>query len=151
MWNWVYYLHVAYSTKVQIIKGIILHPSLYFPMCKISFPVTHHFLLFTWISFFPLLFTWISFFPSVIHFKHCHVFIILIILVERFHFKVVTCRRDQTILPGLVLPSTSPEIVRSNNWIASWETQQCGCWTGPTQTGLYSYRSRLEAWNFGVK
>ena len=28
---------------------------------------------------------------------------------------------------------------------ASWENQQCGFRTGPTQTGLYSYRSRLEA------
>ena len=28
---------------------------------------------------------------------------------------------------------------------ASWENQQCGFRTGLTQTGLYSYRSRLEA------
>ena len=28
---------------------------------------------------------------------------------------------------------------------ASWENQQCGFRTGPTQTGLYSHRKELEA------
>ena len=31
------------------------------------------------------------------------------------------------------------------------ENQQCGFRTGPTQTSLYSQRSRLEACNFGFK
>ena len=32
-----------------------------------------------------------------------------------------------------------------NNRVASWANQQCGFRTGPTQTGLYSHRNRLEA------
>ena len=35
-----------------------------------------------------------------------------------------------------------------HKWAVSWENQQCGFRTGPTQIRLYNYRSRLEAWNF---
>ena len=38
-----------------------------------------------------------------------------------------------------------------NNAAASWENQQCGFRTGPTQTGLYKRRKELEARNFGFK
>ena len=31
------------------------------------------------------------------------------------------------------------------------ENQQCGFLARPTQTGLYNYRRRLEAWNFGFE
>ena len=40
---------------------------------------------------------------------------------------------------------------RVNKWAVSWENQQCGFWTDPTQTRMYSHRSRLEAWNFGFR
>ena len=33
----------------------------------------------------------------------------------------------------------------ANIWAASWENQQCGFRTGPTQTDLYSHREELEA------
>ena len=36
-------------------------------------------------------------------------------------------------------------------WACAWENQQFGFRPALTQTGLYSYRSRLEAWNFGFK
>ena len=36
-------------------------------------------------------------------------------------------------------------------WATSWENQQCGFWTGPTQTALYKHRKELEAWSFGFK
>ena len=32
-----------------------------------------------------------------------------------------------------------------NIWAASWENQQCGFRTGPTQTDLYKHRKELEA------
>ena len=31
------------------------------------------------------------------------------------------------------------------------KTNNLGFWPGPAQTGLYSHRSRLEAWNFACK
>ena len=34
---------------------------------------------------------------------------------------------------------------------ASWENQQCGFRTGPTQTGLHKHRKELEALNIGFK
>ena len=34
---------------------------------------------------------------------------------------------------------------------ASWENQQCGFRTVPTQTGLYRHRRWLEAGNFGFR
>ena len=36
-------------------------------------------------------------------------------------------------------------------WATSWKNQQCGFRPGPTQTRLYSHRSRLEAWHFRFK
>ena len=34
---------------------------------------------------------------------------------------------------------------------ASWENQQCGLGTGPTQTGLCMHRRWLETGNFGFR
>ena len=56
-----------------------------------------------------------------------------------------TCNRYSDI--GTINISTTKVEI----WAALWENQQCGFRTGPTQIGLYSHRSRLEAWNFGVK
>ena len=35
-------------------------------------------------------------------------------------------------------------------WAVSWENQQFGFWTGPTQIRLYCHRNRLEAWKFRI-
>ena len=64
--------------------------------------------------------------------------------------KILLIRKTGFFVTRLITDakSTMYIIYCNHNWAASRENQQCGFWPGLTQTRLYSYWRRLEAWNF---